>query len=290
MTKALPTLSVLTPTYNRGHLLGRLYKSISKLEFIRQWIVVDDGSTDQTAQLIKSIKLSIPSHLELDYVYINNSGMKCAMNAGFSLLTSDYFVKVDSDDYLADNFGVAYADLISFLISSEEISLYHHLSLASQSSAGMRLNSISANASSHRLHDDMYILEYSKDRLYEQKVSGDLMDIFEVEPVRTKFRYPFIAGGGHCPTGILHMFYVLTFPDRKQLFFDRVGICKEYLPNGITALKANSLKTSPLYYLFSASIELTLPSHNLNSYFRSFRTFSWAVLHLLRKVLFATRQ
>ena len=47
-------LTVFTPTYNRAHTLGRTYESLCKQkckEFI--WLIVDDGSTDQTKELVR---------------------------------------------------------------------------------------------------------------------------------------------------------------------------------------------------------------------------------------------
>ena len=52
-------ISVLTPTYNRGKLLNRLYYSLVKnLKFgiEIEWLIMDDGSTDQTERLVNEFK------------------------------------------------------------------------------------------------------------------------------------------------------------------------------------------------------------------------------------------
>ena len=47
-------ITVCTPTYNRGHLLIKLYNSFKQQEFKEfQWLVVDDGSNDNTEEIIK---------------------------------------------------------------------------------------------------------------------------------------------------------------------------------------------------------------------------------------------
>ncbi len=47
-------ITVFTPTYNRGHLLQRLYESLCHQTFKDfEWLIVDDGSTDNTADVVK---------------------------------------------------------------------------------------------------------------------------------------------------------------------------------------------------------------------------------------------
>ena len=276
----LPTLSVLTPTYNRRPFLLKLFRSLSPFSFIRQWVIVDDGSTDDTAATVSLIQQNLPPHLEIIYVYISNSGMKCALNTGFPYLTSEFFVKIDSDDFLTSDFGDIYSELFLCLQSSRDLDHFHHISLACTCVNHFPLNSFRA-LNPHPLHKHMYILTYAKDRLYESRITGDLMDIFPTEPVRTRFRYPFFTGNGHCPTGILHMYYILTYPDRQHLFYNRSGLYKQYLPGGITSTRSNNLRTSPLYYLLSSSLELRLPGHSVLSYLRSIHTFLRATFYLL---------
>ena len=48
-------ISVITPTYNRGHLLTRCYDSLCEQEFNAfEWIIIDDGSSDDTKNVVKS--------------------------------------------------------------------------------------------------------------------------------------------------------------------------------------------------------------------------------------------
>ena len=67
-------LTVFTPTYNRAHTLGRTYESLFKQkckEFI--WLIVDDGSTDQTKELVRKWQKQ-DNGFEIQYIYneINN--------------------------------------------------------------------------------------------------------------------------------------------------------------------------------------------------------------------------
>ena len=62
-------LTVFTPTYNRAHTLGRTYKSLCDQkckDFI--WLIVDDGSTDSTADLVKEWQQQ-ECGFEIQYIY-----------------------------------------------------------------------------------------------------------------------------------------------------------------------------------------------------------------------------
>lgn len=96
-------LTIFTPTYNRGKLILRLYKSLlnqSCYDF--EWLVVDDGSSDNTEQLFNSL-LHENNPFEIVYKKKNNGGKCSAINIGVELARGDYFLIVDSDDYLTDN-------------------------------------------------------------------------------------------------------------------------------------------------------------------------------------------
>ena len=97
-------ISVLTPTYNRGKLLNRLYYSLVKnLKFgiEIEWLIMDDGSTDETENIVKEFKEA--SNLEIKYYKQNNQGKMTAINNLVEHVTGQYMIDCDSDDYFADN-------------------------------------------------------------------------------------------------------------------------------------------------------------------------------------------
>ena len=95
-------LTIFTPTYNRGYILGNLYKSLceqSKKDFI--WLVVDDGSTDNTKDLVdKWVK---EADFNIKYIKKDNGGKNTAMDTANELCETDYICCVDSDDILDKN-------------------------------------------------------------------------------------------------------------------------------------------------------------------------------------------
>lgn len=95
-------LTILTATYNRSHLLPRLYDSLrrqSRKDFV--WLIIDDGSTDNTqsvvAQWIAEATVNIIYHKKA------NGGKHTAVNYGMRLVSTELVFILDSDDYIVDD-------------------------------------------------------------------------------------------------------------------------------------------------------------------------------------------
>lgn len=91
-------LTIVTPTYNRGREIVNLYNSLYKQSSYNfKWLIIDDGSSDNTRNIIKDLK---KDRFEINYVYKENQGKHTALNVAFSILDTELFVIVDSDDSL----------------------------------------------------------------------------------------------------------------------------------------------------------------------------------------------
>ena len=94
-------LTVFTPAYNRAHTLPRTYQSLLLQEckdFV--WLVVDDGSTDQTKELVHSWQMK-DNGFEIQYIYKENGGMHTAHNTAYANIHTELNVCIDSDDKMA---------------------------------------------------------------------------------------------------------------------------------------------------------------------------------------------
>ena len=92
-------ITVLTPSYNRGDLLKNLYQSLREQIFDDfEWIVVDDGSTDSTSEIITHFKED--KKIVIKYIKQSNGGKHTAINAGVKISTGELIIIVDSDDTL----------------------------------------------------------------------------------------------------------------------------------------------------------------------------------------------
>lgn len=96
------TVTVLTPTFNRGGVLRSLWDSLQK-QTVKdfEWLVVDDGSTDGTKNLIT--QLQEKSDFPIRYIYKSNGGKHTALNVGIQTICSELTFIVDSDDCVTDD-------------------------------------------------------------------------------------------------------------------------------------------------------------------------------------------
>jgi glycosyltransferase involved in cell wall biosynthesis len=97
-----PVLSVITPTYNRAHLLDRVYESLlAQTEFSFEWIVADDGSDDETEQKVTVWIKSAP--FPIHYTYQENQGKAAAFNHAVRLASGQFLFCLDSDDWFPED-------------------------------------------------------------------------------------------------------------------------------------------------------------------------------------------
>ena len=99
-------ISVLTPTYNRGELLERLYESLEKNSIYGveiEWSIMNDGSTDKTKEIVQKFQEKNVPNLEIKYFEQDNQGKMVAINNLVEHVTGEYMIDCDSDDYFADN-------------------------------------------------------------------------------------------------------------------------------------------------------------------------------------------
>jgi len=96
--------SVITPTYNRAHTLHRVFESLQKqTDKSFHWIVIDDASTDNTADLINTFK-NTTTDFEIAYHKMeSNMGKPDALNFGFQFCKEPITIIADSDDSFAEN-------------------------------------------------------------------------------------------------------------------------------------------------------------------------------------------
>ena len=96
-------LTVFTPTFNRAECLKKGYEALCRQtckEFV--WLVVDDGSTDQTRLLVEQWSRQ-EKGFEVWYIYKENGGLHTGYNVAIANIDTELSVCIDSDDYMPDD-------------------------------------------------------------------------------------------------------------------------------------------------------------------------------------------
>lgn len=103
MAKTKPILTVFTPTYNRAHTIGRTYNSLCQQTLKDfKWVIIDDGSSDNTEDLVKGWT-STDNGFTIEYYKKQNGGMHTAHNEAYKHIDTELAVCIDSDDWMPNN-------------------------------------------------------------------------------------------------------------------------------------------------------------------------------------------
>lgn len=231
----MPFISILTPTYNRGKLLLPLYESLKNLTFEDfEWLIVDDGSEDDTEQYALSwISHNIQkAEFPIRYIKKSNGGKHTAINRGVREANGELILILDSDDTLPED-------------SLATIAQYYEQCKGYKDCAGV------CGLMSH--HDGQLIgTGFPKDPMYESalqfryaeksNVTGDLLEIYKTSVMR-EFPFPEIENEKFCPESLVWN----RIANKYKLFcFNKVVYYRDYLEGGLTSKIVRIRMNSPI--------------------------------------------
>lgn len=99
--------SIIVPVYNTGKYINKCLKSLVKaIDTDCEVILINDGSTDNSEQVIKDFMKTLPEKYKDKFIYKfkENKGLADTKNVGISMARGEYISVVDSDDYISDDF------------------------------------------------------------------------------------------------------------------------------------------------------------------------------------------
>jgi glycosyltransferase involved in cell wall biosynthesis len=209
--------SIITPAYNRGHLLPRLYQSVLAQTYQPyEFIVVDDGSSDNTAQVVDAMIRE--NRLNIKYIRKPNGGMHTAVNAGALAASGDMVVVSDSDDY--------------FVPTALERMAFHWAQIPAERRAAFLgicglFKFENGDLVGSRFPEDIFDSD-AIDLKYRHKISGDkigciLTGIMQAHPHPEEYRY--------VRNSIAWTRMALKYQTR---YVNEIFAVKEYLANGQT--------------------------------------------------------
>lgn len=227
-------VSIITATYNRAHTLNNLCNSlVQQTNNNFEWIIVDDGSQDNTEELIKTWKVSFPLH----YVKQKNGGKHRAINRGVLLAKYDFIFIVDSDDYLLNN---SIEIIEKLILSIKKLEKFAGI-------AGLKIYPDGTPIGNFPKITTSFIDATSLER-DKYKITGDKAEIFKRE-ILLKYPFPEIEGENFIPEGISWM--RIAAAGYKIRWFPIPIYVAEYLDDGLSKSKDLFVKNFKGYTLLT---------------------------------------
>lgn len=211
-------VTIFTPTYNRVNTLPRLYYSLknqTNKDF--EWLIVDDGSIDNTPSLIQNYISE--GFLSIRYYQKDNGGKHRAINVGIEKANGELFFIVDSDDYLPlDSINTilnkyaAVSDKVNIAGLSGRKGYRDGNYIGSDFSYGDKI----CNAIDFR---------------FKYHINGDMAEIFKLDILK-KFPFPEFEGEKFCPEALIWNRMAKQY---DILWFSTIIYTAEYLDDGLTS-------------------------------------------------------
>lgn len=218
-------ITIFTPTYNRENYLNRLYESIKRQKFDGfEWIIVDDGSIDNTKSLVeKFIKEKV---VKIKYVYQKNGGKHRAINNGIRYADGILFFIVDSDDYLTNE---SLKNIWRVWCSIKDVEKNNFAGVGG-------LKGYDENNMVGTTFQKKYLDADSIEFRYKFNIKGDKSEVIRTEILK-KFLFPEFAGEKFLTEAV--MLNAIANVGYKFRWFNKIIYICNYLQGGLTD---NSLK------------------------------------------------
>lgn len=254
-------ITVFTPTYNRAHLLQRLYDSLCEQTVLKsglstfEWVVVDDGSTDNTEELMQTI--IVAQKIPINYVKKPNGGKHTAINRGVKEANGDLFWILDSDDSLPAN---AIELVLNYLPQMKKV--------AAGGICGYMAHHNGENIGNPVVAQPKVVS--SIEMRYKLGITGDMMEVFLTAALR-EFPFPEIEGERFCPEVLVWYRIAQKY---KLLLVPDIIYYRDYLDGGLTdniiKIRMKSPVGSMMTYseLFNLDVPLKHKFRNAINYWR----------------------
>lgn len=233
-------MTIFTPTYNRMHLLPRLYESLKSQtlkDFV--WLIVDDGSTDGSEDLVRCWQQE--NIIEIQYHYKENGGMHTGHNMAYKLITTELNVCIDSDDYMPKN-------AVELILAKWEET--------DDKEAVSGLVALDADLTGEIIGSDLpeNVTQGSYYDLYEKyRCLGDKKFILKTAEIKNYPLYPEFENERLVPLGIL---YIMMGETKPFVFLNEVVCVVEYLAEGSSNTIIKQYFESPQGFAYARKIRL----------------------------------
>lgn len=242
MNIEFPLITVFTPIYNRAELLPKLFKSlVEQTSHNFEWIIVDDGSTDNISTVVKQMQQSNPD-FTIIFQQQSNHGKHTAINRGVELAQGELFMVVDSDDSLPPT------SLESIAKQYEKVKGNYKIGGVCGCKAALHTHHKSLQQPTFNKYGVEEIVTNQIDIRYKYGIQGDMCEVIKTDVMR-QFPFPVYEGERFCPEALIFNRIATKY---DLIYFNKITYFYEYLPGGLTdkivAIRMKSPLASTLYY------------------------------------------
>lgn len=211
-------VTICTPTYNRRNELPRLFQSLlEQIDTDFEWVVIDDGSTDETKEYIEEVANQF-SLFPCRYFYQSNHGKHVALNYGAQVASGELFFIVDSDDWLPNDAIKKIKEIVSSLTCTEGYA----------GVAGLKVYSNGKNVGTtfSRKYIDCTSLQRKK-----YNITGDKAEVFFTNVLR-EYPFPVFEGENFLTESVI--WYRIANHGYKIRWTNEIIYYCEYLSGGLS--------------------------------------------------------
>lgn len=220
-------ISILTPTYNRATELRRLYNSLINQKKIFEWVIVDDGSVDNTTEIVSSFMSK--ADFRIKYVKKENGGKHSALNVGINIIDSELTAIIDSDDYLSESAIENISNIHSIYKDNDKIATYAFL------------RNIKNIGNPVKFDGDIVEANYIDFRIRDNR-PGDMSEVFKTKILKN-YLFPEFKDELFLSEDVVW----IEIGKKYDSVFVNKTICEcEYLEDGLTSNDKKTKFSSPL--------------------------------------------
>lgn len=233
-------LTVLTPVYNRGKYLFRIYDSlINQTNQNFKWVIVNDGSTDDTAQILEEIKRH-NTELDIAIFIKENGGKHTAINYAVPSIDTDLVLILDSDDFLTNDAVQLISDKWQRYKNDSKICGFSFL----------KGKSVNEPLSSWYPKDE-FVSNYIKFRI-NGNIKGDCCEVIKTTVLK-EFPFKEFPKERFLTESSIWIPMALKY---DTVYLNKVIYIADYLPDGLTKAGRRMQMNNPVGAMYAAKLGL----------------------------------
>lgn len=230
-------ITIFTPTYNRGYIIGKLYKSLQEqVAHNFEWLVIDDGSSDNTEELFKKWMLE-DNNFNIRYIKVENGGKPRAINKALQVAQGRYLFMVDSDDHIVNDATLKLETWIKEIDDKDDI--------VAVGAARIYPNGEYIKGIAPDIDDNIGYLDATNLERKNYNLDADMCEAYKIDIMK---KFPFVVWEGEKFSPEEIVLNEMSLHGYKVRWHkDKIYIC-DYLEDGLTKGNWGLLKSNPMGY------------------------------------------